>query len=150
LRLGSEERARNDDWADVLATFPLFAGVRKRHLRRLVRGARFAEYAGGEIVLSSGPTEDALYLILSGTAKTINGSAPRTLSVGDYFGELSLIGAPRSNQIVVSTQPLHVMRLPRRSVVILARLHPHVTRTLLRNLLHHTTRSDGVVALQPR
>ena len=32
-----DERPADGDWADVLATFPLFAGVGKRQLRKLVR-----------------------------------------------------------------------------------------------------------------
>ena len=31
------------DWADVLATFPLFAGTPRRRLRALVEGATLAE-----------------------------------------------------------------------------------------------------------
>ena len=38
-----EDRSSDADWAEVLATFPLFAGVGKRRLRKLVRNATFAE-----------------------------------------------------------------------------------------------------------
>ena len=42
-----EDRASDAEWAEVLATFPLFAGVGRRQLRKLVRDASFAELARG-------------------------------------------------------------------------------------------------------
>jgi hypothetical protein len=41
------DRPRPGDWAKVLATFPLFSGVSRRHLRKLVEKARFVEFANG-------------------------------------------------------------------------------------------------------
>jgi signal-transduction protein with cAMP-binding, CBS, and nucleotidyltransferase domain len=57
--------------AEVLATFPLFAGVSKRSPRKLVQKTTFAEFAAGETVLSRGRSTDSLYVILGGAAKTL-------------------------------------------------------------------------------
>lgn len=123
------DRASVNEWAHVLAEFPLFADVSKRRLRKLVRSGTVAEFAPGQTFVSSG----SLYVILGGAAKTVEKPA-RELGVGDYFGELSLIeDAPRS-ATVVATQELHVMRLPARSVARLARQEPGMTLTILRNL----------------
>jgi hypothetical protein len=63
------ERASSDEWAQVLATFSLFSGIRRRRLRKLIRHATFAEFApGDDVVVRDAPT-DSLYLILGGTAK---------------------------------------------------------------------------------
>ena len=127
-------RANIDDWAQVLASFTLFSGVSKRHLRRLVRSASLAELAAGETVISRGDRSDALYVILGGAAKVVRRPAARELGSGDYFGEMALIdGAPRS-ATVVATQELHVMRLPAKSVLRLIRRNPEITVTMLRNL----------------
>jgi CRP-like cAMP-binding protein len=126
---------RNDarEWARVLASFPLFADVSMRRLRRLVRHATFAEFAPGETVVARDDAGDSLHVVLEGRAKAFGGRAPHTLSIGDYFGELSLL-ASRSPYRIVATQPLYVMRLPGSSVGRLARQHPALAITLLRDL----------------
>jgi CRP-like cAMP-binding protein len=140
------DRPRTDDWAEVLATFPLFAHVGKRRLRKLVRKARLTEVAPGARVLSKGESDDSLYVILSGAATTIGTPAPRRLRTGDYFGELALVdGAPRS-ATVVATEELHVMALPRRSVLRLARRQPAVTLAMLTNLSTQLRRLEAQVA----
>jgi CRP-like cAMP-binding protein len=129
------DRPSAGDWADVLATFPLFAGASKRNLRKLVRKATFAELAPGDSILANGQNDDSLYVILGGAARSLGKAAPGTLHAGDYFGELAVIdGAPRP-ATVFATQELQLMRVPRQSVVRLAEQHPGVAVTMLRNLI---------------
>ena len=143
------EQATVDDWAEVLATFSLFSEVSKRKLRKLVRSATLAEVAAGQTVLSSGGTSDSLYVILGGAAKALRRPTPRELGVGDYFGELALIdGAPRPATIV-ATQNLHVMRLPAQSVLRLARQHPAITVTMLKDLSTQLRRPKHRPRAQP-
>jgi CRP/FNR family cyclic AMP-dependent transcriptional regulator len=140
------DRPSIDDWTEVLADFPLFSGVSKRRLRKLVRGARFAEVAAGQTILSNGDRSDSLYIILGGTARELRQPAARELGIGDYFGEAALIdGAPRS-PTVVATHDLHVIRLPAHSVVRLAQQHPAITLILLRNLSAQLRRLEAQVA----
>jgi CRP/FNR family transcriptional regulator, cyclic AMP receptor protein len=135
-----------DGWAQVLTTFPLFSGVSKRRLRKLVRAASFAEVARGETVIAKGDSSDSLYVILGGTAKAVRRPAARELGVGDYFGELALIdGAPRS-ATVVATSDLHVIRLPAHSARRLVEQHPAITLTMLRNLSTQLRRQEAQVA----
>jgi CRP-like cAMP-binding protein len=112
----SWERPSAADWAKVLATFPLFARVSKRRLRKLAEKARFEEFAAGETIASRAGSADALYVILGGAATTLEPGA-RALGIGDCFGELALIGGTSHSTTVVATQELHVMRVPRQSVV---------------------------------
>jgi hypothetical protein len=62
---GHWNHASPSDWAEVLATFPLFSGIPQRRLRKLVRNATIAEYGPGDIVIQKGTSGDSLYLILS-------------------------------------------------------------------------------------
>jgi CRP-like cAMP-binding protein len=128
-----QDRATDADWAEVLSTFPLFAGVGKRQLRRLVRNASFAELARDERVVSNGAAIDSLYIVLGGEAKVLR-PTPRWIGAGDYFGELDVLGARPRPVHVVATEELHLMKLPRRPVLELARRHPRVTLTLLKDL----------------
>ena len=128
------DHASATDWTDVLATFPLFSGVPKRRLRKLVRLATFAEYNPGDSVVGKGGRADSLYVILGGSAKVQGKPASRALGVGDYFGELGLLDdAPRS-ATVVATEELHVMRLPRKSFLRLAQDDPAISWRMLSNL----------------
>ena len=128
------DHVSSGEWADILAEFPLFAGVRKRNLRKLVRNATVAEYGSGDVVVAAGTPSDSVYVILSGSAKARGKRAARTLRTGDYFGELgALAGAPRS-ATVVATGELHVVRLPREAFVRLAERHPSISLALLSNL----------------
>jgi CRP/FNR family cyclic AMP-dependent transcriptional regulator len=128
------DRASPADWVKELSRFPLFSGVAKRRLRKLVRHATFAEYRSGDIVIEHGTRGDSLYVILSGSAKARGKPAARALGIGDYFGELgALEGVPRS-AAVVATGELHVMKLPRQSFLQLAQRHPAVSLKMLSNL----------------
>ena len=111
---GDWDHAGPGDWAEVLASFPLFAGIAKRRLRGLARQATLAEYSPGDIVLQKGEPGDSLYVILGGSAKARGKPAARTLRTGDYFGELGLLDSVPRSATVVATGELHVMKLPRR------------------------------------
>ena len=120
--------ASADDWADVLAGMPIFEGVAKRDLRRLARGAEFAELAPGEQVVSTGDPSTFFYVILSGEANVAAKPAARPLKTGDYFGEIGLLGdAPRSATVVAVTD-LHVMRVPRHAFHDFVDREPRVAR----------------------
>ena len=128
------DRPTTWDWAGVLATFPLFAGASNRRLRNLARKATLAEFTPGETIISAGDTDEVLYVILSGRTKATAPGVRRVLGTGDYFGEMALIdGRPRS-ATVVALSDVHVMRLPSRSILKLARRHPAMTLALLRDL----------------
>jgi CRP/FNR family transcriptional regulator, cyclic AMP receptor protein len=134
------------DWADVLAKCPLFRGVSKRRLRSLARNATFAEFAPSETIVFAGDPEDVLYIILAGHAKTASRRDRRVLRVGEYFGELALIdGRPRSATVVAMSY-VHVMKLPARSVLKLARRHPAITLTMLSDLTTRLGRLEAAGA----
>jgi CRP-like cAMP-binding protein len=130
---GQWDHARPSDWAEVLATFPLFAGISKRRLRKLVGDATFAEYVPGDTVVQKGESGNVLYVILGGSARVLGKPASRPLRTGDYFGELSLLeGAPRSATVVAASE-LHVMQLPRKAFVALTE-DPTASQEMLHTL----------------
>jgi len=98
----SWDRPSARDWARVLGAFPLFSGVSKRRLRKLVRNATFAEFAAGDTIQEGAAS---LNVILGGSARPVRARATPALGVGDYFG-----------RPIVATQELHVLKLPKRSI----------------------------------
>jgi CRP-like cAMP-binding protein len=120
------------DWANVLATFPLFAGVSKRRLRKLTRNATVAEFARGETIIFAGDRGSSLYIILGGKVEAR--PAGRTLHTGDYFGELASFDVHPRSATVVAMSAVHLMKIPSRSVLRLAREHPAIALTMFRDL----------------
>jgi CRP-like cAMP-binding protein len=130
---GRWDHAGPSDWAEVLATFPLFSGIAQRRLRKLVRSATVDEHGPGDMVIQKGTPGDSLYLILSGSAKALGKPASRALGTGDYFGELSLLdGTPRSATVIATTE-LHLMKLPRQTFLGLTQ-DPKIALKMLRTL----------------
>jgi CRP-like cAMP-binding protein len=118
-------------WADVLATLPLFEGVRKRELRRIAARADVTEFAPGDMVVGTGETSESFYVILGGEASPAWKPAGRPLRMGDYFGEIGLLDGGSSSGTVFATSDLHVMRLPRRTFDAALERNPSIARRLL-------------------
>lgn len=84
-----------------LAATDLFRAMSKRSLGQLVKAGRELRHPDGHEVIVEGAGAVGFHLITSGTALVTSGaSVRRTLSVGDYFGEISVIdGRPRSASV---------------------------------------------------
>ncbi len=136
----------DSDWAQVLATLPLFSGINKRRLRKLVRHAKVEEFAPGDTIFDTGTPGDSLYIILSGTAKALGKPAARTLRTGDYFGELGVFDRLPRSATVTATHELHVMKLRRESFLRLATQDPAIPLTMLRNLTRQFWRLETQAA----
>ena len=90
-----------DELRARLAAVDLFEGLNKRALGHLVKGGREIKHPDGHEVITEGAGAVGFHLITGGTARvTTGGSVRRTLGVGDYFGEISVIdGRPRSASV---------------------------------------------------
>jgi CRP/FNR family cyclic AMP-dependent transcriptional regulator len=127
-------KANDRDWAIVLADLPLFAGVGKRDLRKLARDAEFAEFSPGDTVVATGTPADFFYVILGGEARASAKPAARTLTTGDYFGEMGLLDAEPRSATVIALNDLHVMRLSRRAFDDAVERHPRLARRFMTEL----------------
>lgn len=90
-----------DELKERLASVDLFEGLNKRGLGQLVKGGREIKHPDGHEVITEGAGAVGFHLITGGTARvTTGGSVRRTLGVGDYFGEISVLdGRPRSASV---------------------------------------------------
>lgn len=80
----------------LLGTVPLFAGLSRRQLGKLLVKFFEKEYLPGETIFMEGEPGKALFIILVGTVsicRTLNEGEEllATLTAGSYFGELALI-----------------------------------------------------------
>ena len=81
--------ARRRDWIPVLAQLPLFAGVPKRHLRRIVRVATTRRFGQMTRIVQSGDAGNTFYVVLDGQVSILrNGRRVARLGVGEAFGKV--------------------------------------------------------------
>jgi len=81
----------------TLSDVPLFTGIGKKLLRKLLIDLIEKKYTAGDIIFHEGESGKAVYVVLEGSVKIIkkSDSESKTLAVlgpGSHFGELSLIG----------------------------------------------------------
>jgi len=81
----------------TLSNVPLFKGMGKKLLRKLLIDLIEKKYTAGDIIFHEGEDGKAVYVVLDGSVKIIKktNSETKTLAVlgaGSHFGELSLIG----------------------------------------------------------
>ena len=95
-------------WVGVLKELPLFAGLSKRHLRRIAAIAQEARFSAQTPIVRKGYSGEAFYVILDGTVSVIRpGHSTIRLGTGDFFGELALLdGNKRSATIEADTEVL--------------------------------------------
>ncbi len=81
----------------TLSDGPLFKGMSKKLLRKLLIDLIEKKYSAGDIIFHEGESGMAVYVVLEGSVKIIkkSNSENKTLYVlgpGSHFGELALIG----------------------------------------------------------
>lgn len=85
-----------ESYLRVLSDVPLFKGMGKKLLRKLLIDLIEKRYAPGDVIFHEGDSGKALYVVLDGSVRIIKGVDPekKTLAVlgpGSHFGELALI-----------------------------------------------------------
>ena len=136
-------KATSRDWASVLAELPLFSQLGSRRLRKIAQEGTFTEFAPGDTVVLTGAPADSFFVILSGKAQVRGKPGARTLSTGDYFGEMALVQGGRRSATVVATDALHVLRLPRQTFVELLD-EAGVAHTIVTELGARVRRLEGL------
>ena len=86
-----------ESYLQTLSKAPLFKGMGKTLLRKLLIDLVEKKYVAGDIIFHEGEIGKAVYFVLEGSVKIIkrSDSENKTLHVlepGSHFGELSLIG----------------------------------------------------------
>jgi CRP-like cAMP-binding protein len=90
---------------ELLKRVPLFASLDDKHLDTLSRNFTDRTFRAGQEMTHEGSGGVGFFVIEDGEAVvSVHGNEVRTLSSGDYFGEVALIDeGPRSATIVATT-----------------------------------------------
>jgi CRP/FNR family cyclic AMP-dependent transcriptional regulator len=95
------------DLADVIKNVPLFSGLSREDLAKVLGKMEEQSYGAGTLIFSQGDKGDAFYLIQSGAVQVVlesPGGGTEVMAVlgpREWFGEMALLsGEPRSATIV--------------------------------------------------
>ena len=120
---------------ELLAGIDLFAGLSKRERKRLVSRGHEVSHPDGRQVATEGGAAHAFHLILAGRA-TVSQDAGviRTLGVGDYFGEISMIDNKPRSATVTAEENLRTLAIDHGVFEALLDDQPELARGLLKVL----------------
>jgi len=133
-------RAGRDDsgklWAGVLAEVPLFAGVPKRHVRKIAELVREARYQEGSVIVRRGEPGNDVFVVVDGRASVElpGGLAPVELGPGEFFGEMALIDGGARSATVAAASELLCLRLTRAAFTKIVRHEPEIALAVMREL----------------
>jgi CRP/FNR family cyclic AMP-dependent transcriptional regulator len=123
---------RRDLTLQRLRSVPLFQGLSKRDVSRILSIGDEVEFLAGQTIVEKGLQAQDFYLVLQGRAKlTVPGRKRGTLGPGDYFGEISVLdGGPRSANIVAETR-IRLLRIDRRNFIPVLDRYGSIGRKIL-------------------
>ena len=147
-RLGGTRERLTRETVDFLRGVPLFAGLSRRHVRRIASQGRLVSFTPGRTIVERDVRGDSFYLILRGRAKVYRsvvptGRAIARLEAGDYFGEMALLDGGRRTATVVSETGLTALKIPRPSFRKLLLREPAVALRMLQALAARTREREA-------
>ena len=136
--------ALGPEWVNVLETVPLFAGLSKRHLRRIARMATRADIPQHTVIVSPDRESDSFFVILDGEAEVATPAGTHIrLGPGRFFGEMALLdSSPRTATVSAATQ-MQVMRISKRRFGQMLEAEPKVSLAIMRELAARVRRLEG-------
>lgn len=124
--------ATQQEIADTLASFSLFAELSSAELQQVAHSVEEAVYPEGERIIRQGLTGSAFYIILEGDAAIIvDGEQRATLGRGEFFGEVSILLGEPPVADVVAIRPLRCLVLSGPAVMDFLISHPKVMYRML-------------------
>jgi CRP/FNR family transcriptional regulator, cyclic AMP receptor protein len=128
----------------ALAGVPLFAGISRKHLRRLASEADEQVFAAGQIIVEEGMPGETLYVVLEGQAKVVRKKRKVGQVIpGDFFGELSAIDGKARTASVVAETPMRLLRLFRHTLVEMVTTEPGFSVKVLDGMVARVRQISG-------
>jgi CRP-like cAMP-binding protein len=127
-----KERMMAHPTGDDLAVSPLLADLSADVRGRLAQRFEVEEHAAGTRLVSEGASGYAFYVLAEGDVDvTVDGASVRTLTTGDFFGEIAILGEGRRTASVTATTDVRVLRLFGTDFRLLQQEQPDVADSLV-------------------
>jgi CRP/FNR family cyclic AMP-dependent transcriptional regulator len=134
-----------------LRTVPLFAKLDEAELARFAEATREKSYPKGSVIVFEDDPGDSLFVVRSGRVKVVLiGEDGRevilgVLSVGEHFGELSLIDDQPRSAHVIAMEDTVLMVLRREDFRRRVEENPHIAWSLLTELARRLREADSKI-----
>lgn len=116
---------------DLVGTIPLLSGLSTDVLELVTDQTLAVNYSPGDIVISEGDRDDALYLIVHGAVTVFKGrEVVAELLDGDFFGEMALLGDQIRTATVKIKKKSTLLRLRRKDILALSEDNIELKRRL--------------------
>jgi CRP-like cAMP-binding protein len=124
--------ATQDEIADTLAGFAMFADLSTAQLQAVAHTFEETMYPEGERILRQGLTGSGFFVILDGEAGIlVDGQQRATLGRGEFFGEVSILLGESPVADVVALRPMRCLVLAGPAVEAFLVAHPRVMYRML-------------------
>ena len=128
----------------ALSGVPLFAGISRKHLRRLATESDEQLFQPGQIIVEEGMPGETLYVVLEGQARvTRKKRKVGEVLPGDFFGELSAIDGGVRTASVVAETPMRLLRLFRHTLVDMITTEPDFSLKVLDGMVARVRQISG-------
>ena len=137
--------------ADFLATVPLFKSLDAAELAHFGQLVREKAYPKGSVILFEDDPGDALFVVRAGRVKVVLVAEDGRevilgiLSIGEHFGELSLIDDQPRSAHVIAMEDSVLLVLRREDFRKRVEANPSVAWSLLSELSRRLRRADGQI-----
>ena len=132
----------------LLSRIPLFTGLTKRELQKLVQITRHQHFARHHVIIKAGERGNVLFLLLRGIVRvSMEGSRGKEIILGmlhpnDFFGEMALLdGLPRS-ATVTAMEDCEVLVITRQDFLECIKKLPQVAAKIIIALSLRIRRTD--------
>lgn len=123
---------RRDHRADILGTVPLFAGCAKKDLGKIAAIADEIDLKQGKVLTRQGGPALEFFVLLDGSVEVErDGKRIRTLSTGDFFGEMALVSQRPRTATVTTTTPIRALIITETNFRRLLRENPTISLKVL-------------------
>lgn len=131
-----------------LAKVPMFVDLSQNDLNQILKQIKHKAYKKGDIIFQEGMTSDVLYFINTGSVKLYNYTKDgkeqilHVLSVGDFFGELSLIKASKYQFYAKAIEGVNLCILTKEEMTNIIMQNPEIGIKLLETLGKRLTAAE--------
>lgn len=149
-----------DHFADTIRNIPLFSGLSREEMARVVGKLEEEKYSSGQTIVHQGEEGDALYVVESGAVEVLlqtNGTHSESLTMlgpQDCFGEMALFTGQKRSATVRAFVDSAVLKLSQENWDDLLRKYPalalHFCKVLSRRLAdtdQNVSRGRGAFSL---
>jgi predicted RND superfamily exporter protein len=121
--------------ADVVHHSPLFKGMKKGQIKRIILLGDVREAAAGVRAVTAGEPGSSMFLLLEGTVKVeAQGKEIVQLSPGEIFGEIALVNPGPRSADVVALEPLKYIEISWQGLQNMQKRFPRLAGKVFLNL----------------